>query len=208
MTLPSDKTIGRLAVYRRLLLELGREGTRSVYSHELAAAAGATASQVRRDIMAVGYHGSSTRGYTVAALAEAIGEFLDAPEPQGVALVGVGNLGRAIMAFFAGRRPKLAISAAFDRDLDKVHRVIHGCRCYPMEELQRVVSERGIVTGVLTVPGGEAEAVAKQLIAAGIRGLVNFAPVPLHTPSGVYVEHVDLTASLEKVAFFARQGGG
>jgi len=201
----SERTIGRLSLYRRLLRELESAGVNNIYSQELARMAGVTAAQVRRDIMAIGYSGSPARGYDVHALGESIGDYLDAPGGQGVALVGIGNLGRAIMAFFSGRRPRLAIVAAFDADPYKVNRVIHGCRCYPAEEIGQVVREQNITVGIITVPASEAQNVAETLVRAGVRGILNFAPVPLRVPAGVYVEQIDMTMALEKVAFFARQ---
>jgi redox-sensing transcriptional repressor len=202
---PSEPTVGRLCLYRALLARLEREGVESVYSHQLAALAGGAASRVRRDLMVVGYDGSPTRGYVVSDLLASIGSFLDAPAQEGVALVGVGNLGRALMAFFAGRRPNLSIVAAFDSDPDKAERVIHGCRCHPMSALADVVREKGIRVAVLSVPAGEAQVVADQLVRAGVRGLLNFAPVRLRVPAGVFVENMDMAVSLEKVAYFARQ---
>ena len=201
----SGKTIGRLSLYRRVLYGLLAEGERNLFSHQLATLVGSTAAQVRRDMMAVGYTGSPTRGYDIHELTESIGHFLDEPEGQGVALVGVGNLGRAILAYFSGRRPKLTIEAAFDKDPAKVNRVIHGCRCYPLEEAASVVRERRILIGIVTVPAEHAQGVADKLCQAGVYGLVNFAPVRLWTPANVYVEDIDMTMSLEKVAFFARE---
>lgn len=177
----------------------------SVYSHELAAKAGVTAAQVRRDMMAVGYSGSPTRGYSVAGLADAIGRFLDPETPEGVAIVGVGNLGRAILAYFAGRRPKLRVTAAFDTDPEKVGRIIHGCRCYSIEEAGQRIPELKIHVAVLTVPAAVAQRAAEILCRAGVSGLLNFAPVRLRVPREVYVEDIDMTTSLEKVAYFARQ---
>jgi redox-sensing transcriptional repressor len=201
----SDKTIGRLSLYRRLLNGLVSDGIANVFSHQLAAMAGGTAAQVRRDMMAVGYSGSPKRGYDVRELIGSIATFLDAPQGQGVALVGIGNLGRAILTYFSGRRPNLSMVAAFDSDPYKVNRVIHGCRCYPMSELAAIVGRLEIRTAIIAVPATEAQSVAERLIRAGIRGILNFAPVRLHVLGGVYVEDIDMTTSLEKVAYFARQ---
>ena len=202
---PSEPTVGRLCLYRALLARLERDGVESVYSHQLATLAGGAASRVRRDLMAVGYDGSPTRGYVVSELLVSIGRFLDAPAREGVALVGVGNLGRALMAFFSGRRPNLAIVAAFDSDPDKAGRVIHGCRCHGMDGLAEVVRGSAIRVAILSVPAAEAQGVADMLIRAGVRGLLNFAPVRLRVPADVFVENMDMAVSLEKVAYFARQ---
>ena len=200
----SGKTIGRLSLYRRVLYGLLAEGERNIFSHQLAALAGGSAAQVRRDMMAVGSSGSPTRGYDIQELTHLIGSFLDAPLGQAVALVGVGNLGRAILAYFAGRRPKLSIEAAFDNDPSKYGRVIQGCRCYPVEELMKVVKDRRIAIGIITVPADQAQDVSDKLCQAGVSGLVNFAPVRLLAPASVYIEDIDMTMALEKVAYFAR----
>jgi redox-sensing transcriptional repressor len=182
------------------------EGTRSIYSHQLASMAGCTAAQVRRDLMGVGYQGSSITGYDVPRLIESLRDFLDSPGGQGVALIGVGNLGKAILAYFRGRRPNLEIVAAFDSDPYKVNRVIHGCRCYPMESLEAVVKGHKILTAMITVPADAAQSVADSLVRAGAKGLLNFAPVHIRVPPTVHVEDMDMTIALRKVAYFARRG--
>jgi redox-sensing transcriptional repressor len=199
-----ERTIGRLSLYRRLLAEAMGRGVRNLYSHELASLSGASAAQVRRDLMSVGYMGTPTRGYDVADLMGSIAAFLDAPVMQGVALVGVGNLGRAVLAYFAGRHPSLSFVAAFDADPSKTDRVIHGCRCHGMNELAAVLEREDIRTAVIAVPAEHAQDVADALVSAGIASILNFAPTSLRVPPGVYVEHNDLTASIERVAFFAR----
>ncbi|MBN1845714.1 MAG: redox-sensing transcriptional repressor Rex [Sedimentisphaerales bacterium] len=200
-----EKTIGRLSLYRRLLTELQGEGPKSVYSHQLAARAGVSAAQIRRDFMILGYSGSPAQGYEVAKLLDSITHFLDAPESQGAILVGVGNLGRALLAYFGTGRARLRIEAACDNDPKKIQRVIHGCHCYAMVEMPEVIRRQSIRTAIITVPAPEAQAVANDLIEAGIRGILNFAPVRLHVPEGVFVENMDMAVALEKVAFFARQ---
>jgi redox-sensing transcriptional repressor len=168
--------------------------------------AGCTAAQVRRDIMAIGYSGSPTRGYDVRQLIDAIGCFLDDHELQGVALIGVGNLGRALLAYFAGRRPKLAITAGFDADPSKGNRVINGVRCYPMDRLEAIITEQGIRQIIIATPADAAQEVADKAVRAGVRGILNFAPTPLRVREDVYVDNIDMTTSLEKVAYFARSG--
>jgi len=199
----SSKTISRLSLYRRILRGLQSERVQQVYSHDLARVCRTTPAQVRRDIMAVGYSGSPRRGYDVGELARSIADLLDAPEDLGIALVGIGNLGRALLSYFMGRR--LTIRAAFDQDAEKTNRVLHGCRCYAMSELPAIVSAQEIRVAILAVPAAQAQDVADHLLQAGVRGLLNFAPVPLRVPADAYVETIDLAVALEKVAFFARQ---
>ena len=203
--MPPEKSIERLSVYRRLLYDLHQKGERKIFSHQLASLAGRTSAQVRRDIMNIGYTGSPSRGYDIANLVDSISEVLDTPLGQGVALVGVGNLGRALLAYFSDRRPRLKIVAAFDNNPDRTGRVIHGCRCYLVEELAEVVNKEEITVGILTVPAEAAQIIAEQMYGAGIRGILNFAPVPIAAPRDMYVESMDVTMALEKVAYFARQ---
>ncbi len=197
-------TIGRLSLYRRLLQEQLALGTRQVYSHQLARLAVSTPSQVRRDLMTIGFSGSPRRGYAIGELIESIEALLARSIETSVALVGVGNLGRAILAYYANRQP-VRFAAAFDRAPEKTGRILHGCRCYPVAEMAAVIAREGIHVGVLAVPAGEAQAAADQLVLAGVRGILNFAPVRLHVPAGLYVEHVDLMVALDKVAYYAHQ---
>lgn len=204
----SEKTVERFSFYRRLLGNLAEGGTRYIHSHHLAALAGSTAVQVRRDLMALGSSGSPYRGYGVADLIAAIERFLDTALDQKVVLVGVGNLGRAILAYYTNRRPRLRIVAAFDVDPQKTGRVIQGCRCLPLEDLESVVGAEEVRVGIVTVPAASAQEAADRLIRAGVRGLLNFAPLRLRVANEVFVENMDMTMALEKVAFFSRPRGG
>jgi redox-sensing transcriptional repressor len=155
--------------------------------------------------MVVGYSGSPNKGYRVEDLVGSIGEFLDRPEGQNVGLIGIGNLGRAILTYFSGRRPKLTIVAAFDSAPDKINRTIHGCRCYAVEEFPAVAARENITVGIITTPADAAQRVAETLVECGVRGILNFAPVALKLPPGVHCEDIDMTMALEKVAYFARK---
>ena len=199
-----EKTIGRLSLYRRLLAGLLAENRRNIYSHELASLAGGTAPQVRRDLMAIGYSGSPAKGYEVADLAESINSFMDNPDGTRGAIVGAGNLGRAIMAYFEGRRSKLKIVAVFDNDPNKIGSEVCNCPCHDIADIKTIVAQMDICLGVITVPVDTAREVGCKLVDAGVTGILNFAPIRLHLPPNVYVEHVDLTMSMEKVAFFAQ----
>ena len=203
----SDLTIGRLSLYRRLLNVLLAEGVTHVFSRQLADLAGRTAAQVRRDLMVLGYAGSSARGSEVGGLLESLRRFLDQPGGQDAALVGVGNLGKALLTHFTGRRPNLAITAAFDSDPTKANRSINRCRVWAMDRLAEIIRTRDIRVAIIAVPPEAAQEVADRLVEAGVRGILNFAPARLRVPEGVYVEDLDMTVSLEKVAYFARRTG-
>ena len=153
-TIP-DKAIGRLSIYRRMLSELIAKSVAHVSSRQLAELAGVTAAQVRRDLMFVDSTGSSARGYHVPSLHQSLSLFLDAEEEEGMALVGIGNLGRALLSYFAGRRSKLCFRAAFDLDPAKTSRVLHGCRCYPLENMPQILRAQRIAVAAISVPATE-----------------------------------------------------
>ena len=197
-------TIGRVSLYRRLLGEQLAAGVRQVYSHQLASLAVTTAAQVRRDLMTIGFAGSPRKGYATHELVEAINAVLARSVETSVALVGVGNLGRAILAYYSNRQP-IRFAAAFDRAPEKTGRILHGCRCYPVDQLAEVVAREGIHVGVIAVPAAEAQGVSDQLVLAGVKGILNFAPVRLRVPTGLHVEYVDLMMALDKVAYYAHE---
>jgi redox-sensing transcriptional repressor len=199
----SDKTVERLSLYRHILARERDAAVKYLHSHQLASLANATAAQVRHDLMAIGYSGNPNQGYAVEELIASIGEFLDTPLGRNIALVGVGNLGRAILSDFAVRRPRLRIVAAFDVEPDRVDRVIHGCRCYRIDRFREIVRDKEIGVGVLAVPAGEAQGVADRMVEAGVYGILNFAPVRLRVQPHVYVANVNITVALESVSYFA-----
>ena len=196
-----------MSLYRRLLISLRDSGSAHIYSHQLARLAVVSAAQVRRDMMAIGYSGSPNRGYEIEKCIESIGNFLDAPTRQDVALVGLGNLGRAVLSYFSGRRPRLAIVAAFDKNPAKVDVTIDDCRCFHVDRMAEVIADLGIEIAIVTVPAEAAQAVADTLVAAGVKSLISFAPVRLQLPDDIFIEDVDIAAAVESAAYFARLGG-
>jgi redox-sensing transcriptional repressor len=199
------RTIGRLTLYWRTLRDLASEGQTNIYSHDLASRSRVTAAQVRRDLMFVGYSGTPARGYDVAKLREYIEAFVFPEEEQKAIIAGVGNIGRALLSFFVGRRPTLSIIASIESNPEKFGRMILGCPCYSIENAEDVIREQGITVGIIAVPDKEAQYVADVFVVAGIRGILNFARTALRVPSKVYVEDIDLAMSMDRVAFFARQ---
>jgi redox-sensing transcriptional repressor len=199
----STRSVERLSIYRRALMHGRHEFGPSVYSHQLAQACQLTAAQVRRDLMAIGYSGNPNSGYDVKRLLSSLATFLDSQETRAVAIVGMGYLGRAIAAFLANRSDKIRLVAAFDVDLDKIGLSFSDVRCYSVRQMPEVLAEKRIDIAIVTVPADHAQHVAEQLVAAGVTGNLNFAPVVLRLPPRTYVENIDMSVSLEKVAFFA-----
>jgi redox-sensing transcriptional repressor len=137
-----EKTVERLTLYRRLLAGLKEKGLEHLYSHQLAEFTRNTPAQIRRDIMVTGYTANARKGYTISDLIQKIDETLTVPTKKKIALVGVGNLGRAILSYFNNQHSSLSIEAAFDNDESKVNRVIAGCRCYHLKEIEKKIKGR------------------------------------------------------------------
>ena len=200
-----EKTVERLSVYRRTLLNYLATGKTHIFSHELAQLHNITAVQVRRDIMFIGYSSMQRKGYDVTELINVIGRIIDSKEGLNVAIVGIGNLGRAVTAYFLGKRSKLNIVAAFDIDPSKVDRVISGVKCYSLQKMPEILKKMDIHIAILTVPAESAVSTAEKLVLSGIRGILNFTTATLNVPSNVYLEEYDMITSLEKIAYFVKK---
>jgi redox-sensing transcriptional repressor len=204
MKLPG-KTVERLSEYRRTLLECLNEKRNFIFSHDLAARLHITAVQVRRDLMLIGYSSVLRKGYDVRELVDTIGKIIDSEQSVNVAVIGIGNLGRAVAGYFKGKRSKLNLVASFDTDPQKVNKVISGVKCYPYSESERIVRELDIRIAILTVPPDFAVEIAEEAVRFGIKGILNFTTIPLNVPSGVYLEEYDMITSIEKVAYFVKE---
>ena len=198
----SEPMVERLSAYRRLLREMALEGKQRVYSHELAALECVTSAQIRRDVMTIGYSGSPAKGYDVLGLREHIDRILAPALQTATVIVGMGRLGGALAAYFASRDGERKIVATFDVDPERTGRVLHGCRCYHIDELEARLADEPASAGVIAVPDRCAQEVADRLIKAGVCGLLNFAPVRLRVPQHVFAERIDIGVLLNKVAFF------
>ncbi|MBN1387100.1 MAG: redox-sensing transcriptional repressor Rex [Bacteroidales bacterium] len=204
MTLPG-KTVERLSEYRRTLLECLKEKRNFIYSHDIAARLHITAVQVRRDLMLIGYSSVQRKGYDIRELIEKIGTVIDSEETVNVAIIGIGNLGRAVAGYFKGKRSKLNLVASFDTDPQKVNKVISGVKCYPYNDLEKMVRELDIRITILTVPADYAVEIAEDVVRLGIKGILNYTTIPLNVPSWVYLEEYDMITSIEKVAYFVKE---
>ncbi len=201
----SEKTIERLILYRRIILGLKPFEKANVFSHELSSLTGFSSAQIRRDLMAIGYSGSPIKGYNLEQLIQSISNFIDAPQKQNVALIGLGKVGRAILNYFQGRRPRLQIKSAFDLDPVKIGKTINNCVCYHIDDLENIIKKHKIVAAILAIPVDEAHVIAERLINTGIKGILNYTPTKLHVPENIFVENRDMIMAVEKVAYFARQ---
>jgi redox-sensing transcriptional repressor len=199
------KTVERLSEYRRTLLGCLAEGKNYVFSHDMAAMLHITAVQVRRDLMLIGYSSVLRKGYDVKELIQTIGSIIDSDEGINVAIIGIGNLGRAVTSYFRGKRSKLNMVASFDNDPQKVNKVISGVKCYHIQDMEQIIKEMNIKIAILAVPADYAKSTCETVVRFGIKGILNFTTIALNVPSGVYLEEYDMITSIEKVAYFVKE---
>lgn len=201
-------TIQRLATYVQVLEAFARENVTVISSNPLAEACGVNGSQVRKDLAYFGEFGVRGVGYNVKALIKAITEALGVDREWKMALVGVGNLGRAILNHGEFRARGFNIVAIFDCDPFKIGETMHGMEVQCTDSLKDAVSELGIEMGIITTPPERAQRAAQHIVDAGITSILNFAPARIKVPEFVKVEYVDFFHHLYLLAFDKTQAGG
>jgi redox-sensing transcriptional repressor len=197
----------RLSLYLRCLAVWPADGGK-VSSGRIAAAVGVSDAQVRRDLAALGHLGQRGIGYDARDLATAIRAALGINRTWRAVLVGVGNLARALLRYQGFRAQGFEIVGLFDIDPAKIGQQVEGLQVEPVARLAERVAALNAELGVVTVPGDVAQGVADILATAGVRGILNFAPVVLRLPPRVRLVTVDLAIQLEQLAFLVQHGDG
>ena len=199
------KTVYRLSVYLRCLNRLRANGLQTVSSDALAQAAGVKSTQLRKDLTYLGQVGTRGRGYDAEQLTQMITDRLGTNSLQPVILVGVGNLGTALLSYRGFEEEGFQIVAAFDLEPGARRSGRLRIGVHPMEHIPDVVRLQGVRMAILTVPAAAAQEVANRLIAAGITGILNFAPIVLSVPEEVTVNNVNLAIELENLSYFIQE---
>ena len=197
-----EATINRLSLYSRLLSTLESEGITVVSSKKLSDLSRFTATQIRRDLACFGQFGKRGIGYEVSTLRRAIDGILGVHIRRKVVLVGVGNLGSALLGYRVLKEHNFEIVAAFDSDSEKWGRIINDVRVQSPDELPQVVRSEQIEIGIITVPRFAAQRTLDLLISAGIQAVLNFAPARLTAPRHIKLRNVDLSIELEGLSYF------
>ncbi len=193
--------VGRVSLYLRQLEMLQRQGHTTISSSQLGAPLAIKNAQVRKDLAFFGQFGYPGVGYRIEELITALRQILGIDRDWPLALVGLGNLGRALLKYRGFRTRHFHIVAVFDSDPRKIGQVHQGLTVESLESLRKAVVAHRITLGLLCVPADVAGVVADQMIASGIKGILNFAPVPLTVPPHVNVVAVDLSIQLEHLAY-------
>ncbi len=196
-----EATIMRLSVYSRYLTEVDRKGIVTISSSDIAEGVGVSPAQVRKDLAYFGEFGIRGVGYNVKDLHKDILKILGLSSEWNVTLVGMGNLGLALSTYKGFKERGFIITSIFDKDPEKIGKVVDGVEVMPVEKIEEVVPKTKTQIGVITVPGVYAQEVADKLVKCGVSAILNFAPVVLNVPPEVELRNVDLSVNLEVLTF-------
>ncbi len=201
-----EATVARLPIYLRALLDLAEgRGETNVSSEELASLAGVNAAKVRKDLSYLGSYGTRGVGYDIEYLLYQITRELGLTQDWPAAIVGVGNLGRALASYKGFSERGFRISALFDVDDNVVGTEVGGLEVKHLDELKDVVVSEGITIGIIATPPVSAQEVAERLVDAGIKSILNFAPAVVAVTPDVNVRKVDLSIELQILSFYQQR---
>lgn len=197
-------TAKRLPLYYRYLDKLHAIGKQRVSSAQLSDALQIDPATIRRDFSYLGELGKKGYGYNVNYLLKFLRDFLRQDEVTNVVLVGVGNLGTALLKYNFYRSHNTKIVAGFDSDPAKVGREIDGIPILPLDRMAEITRLHQVEVAILTVPANTAQSTAESIVEAGIRGILNFTPARITAPPGVRIHHIDLTVELQTLIYFLK----
>lgn len=194
-------TIRRLSTYYRVLTDLAEKGSTNQSSESISQLTGFTAAQIRRDLAYFGSFGKRGVGYAVNPLKNHLASVLGIALGWKIGLIGVGNLGRALIAYRGFAEQGFELVAAFDKAPTMIGELINGVQVQSIETLAPTVAVERIDIAIITVPERSAQAVVDQAVAAGVRAILNFAPKQLHVPTHVELSNVDLAMEVEYLSY-------
>ncbi len=197
-----EVVVARLPVYIQKLNQLVREGREIVSSQEMAEHLGVSAAQIRKDLSFFGGFGKQGTGYNVINLLESLRSILNLNQIWEVVLVGVGHLGQALLSYQGFSRNGFEIVMAFDNDPKIIGKTFAGIKVMDVNEMQNHICPRGVPIAILTVPAGNAQEMADQLIRCGVKAILNYAPVTLKVPEGIRLANIDPVLSLQTITFY------
>jgi redox-sensing transcriptional repressor len=200
-----DIVIGRLPLYLRALSRLTLEGAKITSSHELGKRLGISSAQIRKDLSHFGEFGKQGTGYQVDYLTEQLRQILKVDKEWKVALVGVGDLGRALAHYNGFRDRGFRITMLFDNDPAKVGTMLDGFQIYDVAQMKDLIRQHGITLAMIAVPAEAAQQVADALVSAGVRGLLNYAPINIAVPEGVKVQYIDPVVHLQRITYYVEE---
>jgi len=199
-------TIDRLSIYHRTLVSLIEENKEKdlsiISSSRLSEITGIKSYQIRKDLSYFGEFGKRGIGYPVLELTAILKEILKSNQKWDLILVGVGNLGTALLHYKGFSKRGFRIRAVFDNDLLKVGKRIGNIRIKPIQEMEMYLKEQKIQIAIIAVPVQFAQEIADKIIAGGVRSILNFAPISIKHPPEISIKHIDIAIELEKLVYY------
>jgi len=197
-----DIVVGRLPLYLRALRHMISEGRQLTSSQELAERLGISAAQIRKDLSHFGEFGKQGTGYNIDFLAEQLERILKVDRVWNMAVIGAGDIGSAVARYqgFANRGFKITL--IFDNDPEKIGRRIGPFTVHNMDQIGTLIKAENIKVAMIAVPTAYAQEVADQLVSAGIKAILNYAPLNINVPSGVWVEYTDPVTHLQHMTYY------
>jgi len=200
-----EATVARLPIYLRALVDIAEGGATTISSESLAEAAGVNSAKVRKDLSHLGSYGTRGVGYDVAYLIHQIRRELGLTQHWPIVIAGIGNLGHALANYKGFAERGFQTVALVDRDPGKVGETVGGLAIRHIDELPEIVEQQGVSIGVVCTPAAAVQDVADRMIDAGIRSILNFAPIVVNVPAGVSVRKVDLAIELQILAYYEQR---
>ena len=197
----ADSTVRRLSLYLRFLEEFENAGLTTISSEELAARGGTTSAQVRKDLSFFGSFGKRGLGYQVAELTQRMRRILGLERDWRVVIVGIGKIGSALAQYEGFQQRGFRVVGLYDSDPAKIGREVYHLTVQPIESIAEENRERPVDIAVIAVPASAAQRVVDQVVAAGITGIMSFAPIQLHVPADVTLNTVNMAMELERLSF-------
>ncbi len=197
-----DIVIGRLPIYLRTLQRMTQEGQQVTSSKELGELLGISPPQIRKDLSQFGEFGKQGTGYHVEFLAEQLKRILKVDRIWDVAVIGAGDVGHALARYQGFRDRGFQITAIFDNDLNKIGRKIGGYTIYDIAQMKEILRDRGIKIAMLAVPSAHAQEVTDDLVEAGVKAILNYAPIQINTPPDVRVQYIDPATHLQHMTYY------
>jgi redox-sensing transcriptional repressor len=200
-----EATVARLPIYLRALVDMAETGASTVSSDDLAEAAGVNSAKVRKDLSYLGSYGTRGVGYDVAYLIHQIRRELGLTQHWPIVIAGIGNLGQALANYKGFGERGFRVAGLIDADPTKVGQKVGGLEIQPVAALPGLVKTHDVVIGVIATPAAAVQEIADQMVQAGIRSILNFAPAVITVPPGVSVRKVDLAIELQILAFYEQR---
>ena len=197
-----DIVIGRLPIYLRALTRMFQKGRQVTSSQELGERLGISAAQIRKDLSQFGEFGKQGTGYNIEFLIQKIQEILKVDRIWDVAVIGAGDIGHAVANYGGFHQRGFKIVKIFDNDPEKIGTDFNGIKVLDIANMEKEIQKAGLKVAMLTVPAEAAQEVADQLVKAGVRAILNYAPVSLTVPQGVRVQYIDPAVHLQNMTYY------